>query len=70
MKQQMTLDIAGMHCTSCALNIDLDLEDLTGVISVKTHFAKAQTKVIFEEEKISIEEIIGSIKKIGYEATY
>ena len=62
------LKIDGMHCTSCALNIDFDLEDLKGVKSAKTNYAKQVTEVEFDEELINIDLIIDSIKKTGYEA--
>jgi len=58
--------IAGMHCSSCALSIDMDLEDLDGVISSKTSYAKEQTEVEFDSQKVDPSEIIESIKKSGY----
>lgn len=58
-----------MHCTSCAMNIDFDLEDLGGVITSKTNYAKQETEVEFDEEKINLKEIVENIKKTGYQAT-
>lgn len=60
--------IENMHCTSCALTIDIDLEDLDGVRESKTSFAKAETEVEFDLEKISEELILETIKKSGYTA--
>lgn len=62
------LKIEGMHCTSCAMNIDFDLEDL-GVKSAKTSYAKQETEVEFDEEKIKPQKIIDQIKKTGYRAS-
>lgn len=62
--------IEGMHCTSCAMDIDFDLEDLDGVIDAKTSYAKGQTEVQFDDDKTNIEGIIESIKKTGYKATF
>lgn len=56
-----------MHCTSCAMNIDFDLEDL-GVKSAKTNYAKQVTEVEFEEEKVKLPEILEQIQKTGYKA--
>ena len=67
--KKIILDITGMHCSSCAMNIDFDLEDLNGVKSAKTNFAKSQSEVEFEEDKISEEKIIEQIKKTGYSAS-
>lgn len=67
--KKVTLKIDGMHCTSCAMNIDGDLEDLLeGVKSANTNYAKQETEVAFEEERVTIIEIIETVKKTGYSA--
>lgn len=58
--------ITGMHCTSCALTIDMDLEEVEGVKSSKTSYAKAETEVEFETDKVKDEDLIEVIKKAGY----
>jgi Cu+-exporting ATPase len=63
------LKIDGMHCTSCAMNIDFDLEDVAGVKNVKTNYAKQESEVEFDEEEVKEEEIIKTIEKTGYKAT-
>ena len=63
-----TLAIKGMHCVSCSLNIDGALEDLEGVKSSKTNYAKARTVVTHDPAKISVESIMAAIQKLGYEA--
>lgn len=55
-----------MHCTSCSINIDGELEDTDGVIEAKTSYAKQQTEVVFNPEKISEKKIIEIIKNAGY----
>lgn len=62
------LKIEGMHCTSCAMNIDFDLEDLEGVKVVKTSYAKQECEVEFDEEIVTDEIIIQTIQKTGYQA--
>ena len=69
MKQTITLAIAGMHCASCAMNIDGELEDSNKIISVTTSYAKAQTVVEFDPGVISEQEIKDLIQKVGYTAT-
>jgi copper chaperone CopZ len=59
--------ISGMHCTSCAMLIDGDLEDTQGIKEASTNYAKSQTKVVFDPALINIEEIAGIIKKAGYD---
>lgn len=60
--------ISGMHCTSCAMNIDGDLEDTDGIKQANTNYAKSQTEVEFDENKITDKKIINIIAKTGYAA--
>lgn len=69
MNQTITLKIDGMHCTSCAMNIDGELEDTNKILSVNTNYAKAQTIVEFDPNIISEQEIKNLIQKVGYTAT-
>lgn len=66
--KKVKLKIEGMHCTSCALNIDFDLEDLEGVKLSKTSYAKEETEVEFEEGTVGLEQILKQIYKTGYKA--
>lgn len=66
--KKIILKIKGMHCTSCAMLIDLDLEETEGVIESKTSYAKHQTEVKFNEDRITEEEIIKTIKNSGYKS--
>ncbi|MBF8249442.1 MAG: hypothetical protein HW400_43 [Candidatus Levybacteria bacterium] len=67
--KKIKLKIGGMHCTSCAMNIDFALEDM-GVKSAKTSYAKQETELEFDEAKIKPEKIIEQIKKTGYKASF
>ena len=60
--------ISGMHCTSCAMNIDGELEDTDGVKQANTNYAKSQLEVEFDESKITDKKIIEIIEKTGYMA--
>ncbi len=60
------LKIIGMHCTSCAMCIDMDLEDLKGVCFCQTSYAKGETEVEFDEDVVQMELIVQTIKKSGY----
>lgn len=69
MIKKVVFKIEGMHCTSCAFNIDGELEDTGRVKSAVTKYARSQTEVVFEPDKITQEEITAIIKKVGYKAT-
>lgn len=60
--------IIDMHCSSCAMSIDMDLEELDGVKSVRTSYAKAELEVEFYPQKISEKKIIQTVKLSGYTA--
>lgn len=62
----IVLKITGMHCSSCAINIDGDLEDTDGVREAHTNYAKAETTVIYDENKVTPEKIISTIKDLDY----
>lgn len=65
--KKIKFKISGMHCVSCAINIDGELED-AGVKCANTSYAKSLTEVEFDSDKLSISNIIGIIKKSGYNA--
>lgn len=68
MLQKRKFKISGMHCTSCALNIDLDLEEAEGVKKANTSYARQITEVEFDSDIIKTDKIISLINKSGYEA--
>ncbi len=66
--QKIKFKITGMHCASCAMNIDGALEDTAGVISASTSYAKSQLEVEYDEQKVSKEKISQIVAELGYEA--
>lgn len=60
--------ITDMHCTSCALNIDGTLEDLPGVESADTSYAKGHTQVQYDPKKVTTEQLSEAIQELGYTA--
>jgi Cu+-exporting ATPase len=65
--QTVTLKIKGMHCVSCAMNIDDELEDLPGVIESNTSYGKSETKVTYDEKLINLAKIKDTIHQAGYQ---
>lgn len=64
--QTLKLTISGMHCSSCAMNIDNNLEEIPGVISSKTNYAKGKTEVIFQPGKSVAGPAKKAIEQLGY----
>lgn len=65
---EVTFKIDGMHCTSCSMNIDGELEDTEGVLSADTSYAAATTKIVFDDSKISHKKLQSIIAALGYSA--
>ncbi|MDZ4672447.1 MAG: heavy-metal-associated domain-containing protein [Phototrophicales bacterium] len=61
--------ITGMHCTSCAMNIEGELEDLQGIIKADVNFPKQITHVEYDEKIVSAQQIITTIEKLGYQVS-
>lgn len=55
-----------MHCPACALNIDLDLEEVPGVKSAKTNYAKQITEIEFDPSLVTVKFLKSTIAKTGY----
>lgn len=68
MEKTIKLKITGMHCTSCAMNIDGELEDTGKIMSVSTNYTKEITEIKFDTTQISEEKIKDIIKNVGYDA--
>ena len=63
----ITLKLSGLHCSSCSLNIDSDLEDLPGVISTSTSYAKQLSTITYDPKLTSPIKFKEVIEKLGYE---
>ena len=63
-----TFYIRGMHCVACAMTIDGVLEDLPGVRSATTHYARQIVNVEYDDQKVTDDQIILAIHTSGYEA--
>jgi copper chaperone CopZ len=56
--------IAGMHCTSCSLLIDGEIEDLGAKSSCS--YAKSEVEVEWDPAKVSEIQIVQAVGKAGY----
>lgn len=65
---KIKLNITGMHCTACAMNIDEELEDVAGVKRVKTSYAKQSAEVEYDPAVASVESLIDAVSTAGYRA--
>ena len=47
-KHKITLPIEGVHCASCALNIERSVEHLPGALKASVNFAKEEVFVHYD----------------------
>ena len=64
--KNITFEIEGMHCTSCSMNIDSELEEIEGVISAQTSYAKAKTVVNYDPAKVKPQKLNEVIESLEY----
>ncbi|HBC44855.1 TPA: hypothetical protein DCZ81_01685 [Candidatus Collierbacteria bacterium] len=64
----VTLKLSGLHCTSCATNIDLTLEDTPGISSSDTNYQKSEAKITFDPVKTDLDSIRKIITDLGYQS--
>lgn len=66
--EKVSFDISGMHCVSCATNIEGALKKTPGVISARVNFAAEKAYIEFEPEGLSIQDLASVVDKAGYKA--
>jgi copper chaperone CopZ len=64
MRMKIKLKIQGMHCNSCAMRIEQELEDK--VNKIKVNFSSESAEIDFNPEKITEKEIKKEIENLGY----
>jgi len=67
--KKVKLNIVGMTCASCARTIDVTLNQLDEVSDASINLAKDQAIITYDDEKISINQLIEAIVDVGYDAT-
>jgi len=67
--QRRTFRIAGMHCASCAITIDWELEDMDGVVEAKTSYAHNCLTVVLDPLLVGEAQIMDAVARAGFAAT-
>ena len=62
------IDLSGMHCESCALDVQETLEDTRGVRRAEVSYAERQAVVDFDETQVHTDQLLNAIHKLGYAA--
>ncbi len=64
--ESITVKITNLDCPSCAVDIDLTLEELPGIISATTNYAKSELKISFDPKLINQKKINKTLTDLGY----
>ena len=64
--KELSEKIKGMHCTSCALNIEDRISSLPGVKECSVNYVSQEIKVKYDNERIIMEDIEKEVEALGY----
>jgi len=67
--QNITLNITGMHCGSCALGIQMLTSQMDGVTSANVDYNGKKGTFEFDEGKTNKDAIVKTIAELGYQAS-
>lgn len=63
-----TFKVPDMTCTNCAMKLESLEDTLDGVREINASYHKLQMEIIYDETKLTDEQIIAAVKKKGYQA--
>jgi len=66
-QESVTLPVAGMTCANCAANIERSVRRLKGVSDAHVNFASEKATISYEDESVSLGEIVENIRAAGFE---
>jgi Cu+-exporting ATPase len=66
-KTKAEIKISGMHCATCAINIEESLSQIKDVSKVQVNFGTDTAHVEFDPQKVSITELEKAVKDVGYD---
>jgi Cu+-exporting ATPase len=64
--EKVTLDITGMHCASCALNVENSLKKVEGVSRAAVNFATEKAYVEYDPSALSVHDLERVVEDAGY----
>lgn len=67
--ENVTIGITGMSCASCVNKVEKTLSNTEGVLSASVNFAAEQATIEYLPEIVSLIDIEGTIKDLGYETS-
>uniref|UniRef100_UPI0040471217 heavy metal translocating P-type ATPase n=1 Tax=Aliarcobacter sp. TaxID=2321116 RepID=UPI0040471217 len=65
---QIDLIIEGIHCAACVWLNEKILHDTKGIVEANINFTTNKAKIVWDDEKLRLSDIILKIRSIGYNA--
>ncbi len=69
MTSRCTLNVTGMHCASCGLLVDHELEALDGVTRATTDARRGITTGVYDPALVGVDDLLTAVSSAGYSAT-
>ncbi len=66
MMENKNFVVEGMHCGSCAINIEMILKNQGGVQSASVSFDNKEAVIEYDNEKTDLPKLAESISPLGY----
>ena len=66
---RVSLDIEGMHCSSCAAIIEKSIRKVDGVKDANVNFAAEKASVLVDESVVDKNVLLKAVEKAGYKAS-
>ena len=63
-----TFKVPDMSCTNCAMKLESLEDTLDGVREINASYHKLEMVVVYDETRLTDEQIIAAVKKKGYQA--
>jgi copper chaperone CopZ len=63
-----TFKVPDMTCTNCAMTLESLEDTLDGVKEINASYHKLEMVVVYDETRLSDDQIIAAVKKKGYQA--
>ena len=64
--KRTTLAITGMHCAACASRVEEALREMEGVAEANVNFATEQAGLVFDESRVTLDDIARVVGSAGY----
>jgi copper chaperone CopZ len=58
----------GLHCQSCSMLVQMELEDVAGVISANSDFRTGVTEIQYDRDQATVDDLVAAVVRAGYGA--